>query len=100
MNGGRMVDVETRSETLSRDLGEKIMRSMVAPTDSIIGLVRPYAERIADLERQVAATRELLALLHRDGGEHTNSVGIVASCADAAVEVLKLRDALLYAAVK
>lgn len=42
-----------------------------------------YAERAAALEQQVDALLNLLAIIHRDGGQYTDSFGVLQSTKDA-----------------
>ena len=47
--------------------------------------------RVTDLEKDNTHCRNLLAIIHRDGGHHTNKVGLEQSCKDAVEVVGNLR---------
>lgn len=47
--------------------------------------------RIEKMEGELQAVRNLLAILHGDGGHHTNEVGLARSCMDAADKFYKTR---------
>lgn len=49
----------------------------------IRGALLNAATRDRDLSLKLAAARDLLAVIHRDGGHHTDDVGFVQSCKDA-----------------
>lgn len=41
------------------------------------------ADIVAEKDAEIQAAKELLAILHGDGGHHTNDVGFILSCKDA-----------------
>ena len=55
--------------------------------EELLWAVESYNRRIRDLEAQLAAAKNLLAVIHRDGGHHTDAVGLVQSCQDAQAKV-------------
>lgn len=45
-----------------------------------------------DVDSLVHAVKNLLAVIHRDGGHYTDENGIIKSCEDAEIKVMKERS--------
>jgi hypothetical protein len=59
--------------------------------DAAIHSIRGYVTEKLRIEAERDAAANLLAVIHRDGGHHTGSVGFARSCADAEAAVLQDR---------
>lgn len=88
---------EPRPETLGVRITAEAMNLLAAaPTISALcdelEAARAEAERLrAERPAAVFALRELLAVLHRDGGHYTEAVGLLQSATDAHAEIHRLR---------
>lgn len=73
------------------------MRAWLIRLETYQAEVAKLTAQLAEARADVAAAKDLLAVVHRDGGHHTERVGFAQACADARGAVCNMRAELAEA---